>query len=203
MNRARGSAGAAALLFAAALVLLGATPRRVTPAFGAFEPGGDAAFPRVRYADSLLSTNAQCVMSHSKLSVKVRPLYVNCIPVGFCCVFCARDLAASPEKPLREAALALECPVRSGAAAPIDSTTRTWVDFELYYFSSAAARARFLKEPERYTGLVTDPVLLTRFQPSRKSPRVEAKGRLWLFASDSTRVAFLADVDKRSQHPTR
>jgi len=200
MSRARDMALALSAL--AALALIGATPRR-SITFGAFEPGGDAAFPRVRYADSLVSLNAQCVMSHSKLSVKVRPLYVNRTPVGFCCVFCARDMASAPEKPLRDAGLAFSCPVQSGAAAPIDSTTRTWVDFELYYFSSAAARTRFLKEPERYCGPLTDPVLLTRFQPTRRSPRAEAAGRLWLFASDSTRDVFLADVPMRSKHPTR
>lgn len=201
MSRLRRAGLALAALVA--FTLLGATPRRASPTFGTFEPGGDAAFPRVRYADSLVSVNAQCVMSHSKLSVKVRPLYVNRAPIGFCCVFCARDLSSSPEKPLREAGIKFACPVQRGATAAIDSTLRTWVDFELYYFSSPAARTKFLAEPERYTGPVTDPVLLTRFQPTRRSPRAEAAGRLWLFASDSTRTVFLADVALRSKHPTR
>ncbi len=202
MSAARRWLGAAAILSSIALASAG--PRRVTPTFGAFEPGGDAAFPRVRYsADSLLSPNAKCAMSKAKLSIKVRPLYVNRVPVGFCCVFCARDLATSPEQPLRESGLSFRCPVQSGAAAPIDSASRTWVGFELFYFSSPNAKARFLKEPERWTGPLTDPVLLTRFQPERRSPRSEALGRLWMFAGDSSQRVFLADVANWSQHPRR
>ena len=201
MSRPHPSAAAliGALLW---MLALAAGSGRVTPPFGQLEPGDDAEFPRVRYSDSLLSANTRCVMSHNRLSVKVRPIHVNGTAVGFCCAFCGRDLAASPEGPLREAGLVLTCPVKAGAPAPIDSTTRTWVNFELYYFSSSAARARFLERPERYVGMVTDPVSLSRFGPSRRSPRTEAKGRWWFFASDSTRAVFLADQDHRSQYPT-
>ena len=202
MSRPRPSA---AVLIGALLCVLApaAGAGRVTPVFGQFEPGDGAEFPRVRYSDSLLSVNTRCVMSHNRLSVKVRPIHVNRTAVGFCCAFCGRELAASPEGPLREAGLVLTCPVKAGAPAPIDSTTRTWVNFELYYFSSLAARARFLERPERYVGAVTDPVSLTRFEPSRRSPRTEAKGRWWFFATDSSRAVFLADVERRSQYPTR
>lgn len=44
----------------------------------------DSAHPRLRYADSLTSLNDRCAVSHAKLNPKVRPVYVNGQPIGFC-----------------------------------------------------------------------------------------------------------------------
>jgi len=44
----------------------------------------DPDFPRVRYADSLLSANDRCIVSQAKLNPKMAPLYVNGVPIGFC-----------------------------------------------------------------------------------------------------------------------
>jgi len=49
-----------------------------------FVAGPDSLHPRLKFADSLVSVNHRCVVSGSKLNPKVRPVYVNGVPIGFC-----------------------------------------------------------------------------------------------------------------------
>ncbi len=82
---------------------MGATMRlRVLRAFGAaavmlgmllcvggswaqhYVPTTDPAFPRLKFADSLLSPNDRCLVTHRKLNPRVRPVYVNGVPMAFC-----------------------------------------------------------------------------------------------------------------------
>jgi YHS domain-containing protein len=63
----------------------------------------------------------------------------------------------------------------------------------MYYFSTPGAKRKFLADPLRHCGLLTDPVSRERFQPAKDSPREDHAGRPYFFASDSTRAAFLAD----------
>jgi len=44
----------------------------------------DPDFPKIRYADSLVSANDRCIVSQAKLNPKMAPLYVNGVPIGFC-----------------------------------------------------------------------------------------------------------------------
>ena len=44
----------------------------------------DPDYPRLKYADSLVSANDRCIVSQAKLNPKVAPLYVNGVPIGFC-----------------------------------------------------------------------------------------------------------------------
>ena len=44
----------------------------------------DPGFPRLKYADSLVSANDRCIVSLAKLNPKMAPLYVNGVPIGFC-----------------------------------------------------------------------------------------------------------------------
>jgi hypothetical protein len=67
---------AAALLLACALIG-GASAQR-------YVPMKDPDFPRLKYADSLLSANDRCIVSQAKLNPKMAPLYVNGVPIGFC-----------------------------------------------------------------------------------------------------------------------
>ena len=64
------------VLAALALPLAGRTQRYV--------PTTDPNHPRLRYADSLDSVNDRCAVRKNKLNPKVRPVYVNRQPVGFC-----------------------------------------------------------------------------------------------------------------------
>lgn len=44
----------------------------------------EPAFPRLKYADSLVSANDRCIVSRAKLNPKMSPIYVNGVPIGFC-----------------------------------------------------------------------------------------------------------------------
>ena len=46
--------------------------------------GADSLHPRLRFTDSLMSANDRCIVSLKKLNPKVRPVYVNGVPMGFC-----------------------------------------------------------------------------------------------------------------------
>ena len=66
----------AMLLFAACLP--------VTARAQHFVAGSDSTFPRIRYADSLVSVNDRCLVTQRKLNTKMPPVYVNGVPMGFC-----------------------------------------------------------------------------------------------------------------------
>ena len=46
--------------------------------------GSDSAFPRIRYADSLDSANDRCIVAKNRLNTRIRAVYVNQKPIGFC-----------------------------------------------------------------------------------------------------------------------
>jgi hypothetical protein len=47
-------------------------------------PGANPAFPRLKYADSLISLNDRCMVRGSPLNPRIRPVYISGQPVGFC-----------------------------------------------------------------------------------------------------------------------
>jgi hypothetical protein len=47
-------------------------------------PALDAERPRIKFVDSLTSLNDRCMVRKVKLNPRVRPIYVNWQPVGFC-----------------------------------------------------------------------------------------------------------------------
>jgi hypothetical protein len=46
--------------------------------------GADSLHPRLVFADSLRSANDRCMVTQKKLNPRVRPVYVNGVPMGFC-----------------------------------------------------------------------------------------------------------------------
>jgi hypothetical protein len=74
--------GSALALFGSVILGLAA----LSPAGEAqrYVPGSDADHPRVKYADSLISINDRCAVRKTKLAPRMRPVYVNHEPVGFC-----------------------------------------------------------------------------------------------------------------------
>lgn len=44
----------------------------------------DPEFPRIQYADSMVSVNDRCIVRLRKLSPKIQAIYVNGRPIGFC-----------------------------------------------------------------------------------------------------------------------
>ncbi len=47
-------------------------------------PTADPEHPRIKYADSLVSVNDRCIVRMNSLNPKMRPMYVNRLPIGFC-----------------------------------------------------------------------------------------------------------------------
>ena len=68
---------AVGLLLVAALLARSVSAQR-------YVPSEHPEFPKIKYADSLESVNDRCVVRQSKLNLKVRPVYVNWRPIGFC-----------------------------------------------------------------------------------------------------------------------
>jgi hypothetical protein len=64
---------------ALALVVLASAP-----AVPRFVAGPDSAHPRLLFADSLVSVNDRCIVAGNKLNPRIRPVYVNRRPIGFC-----------------------------------------------------------------------------------------------------------------------
>lgn len=108
---------------------------------------------------------------------------------------CPGIFVQGPESHLLRHQLAFHCPVHPSSAAILDSTLRVMVNHDIYYFSSAAARRAFEKNPLRYAHTLTDPVTKARFAPTGRSPRTTYHGRRYYFATTDTRAEFLARPD--------
>jgi YHS domain-containing protein len=84
----------------------------------------------------------------------------------------------------------LPCAVYPTRKAQLIPALRARVNHEIFYFSGAEARSKFMKDPARYCGYVTDPISTRRFRPTAKSPRFEFDGHPYFFQSDSTMKKF-------------
>ena len=71
---------ASALLLSVAALLLTPTPGAAQH----YVATADSLHPRIKYADSLVSANDRCMVAQQKLNLRVRPVYVNGVPMGFC-----------------------------------------------------------------------------------------------------------------------
>jgi hypothetical protein len=85
MAAMRGRVEAWALALAIALSACGGRPAELVPPIGTIEAvDPDSAFPRLKFADGLVSINERCPVTKRKLSVHFPPVYVNGQPIGFC-----------------------------------------------------------------------------------------------------------------------
>ena len=107
-----------------------------------------------------------------------------------------------PEVYLRQLGVKLPCPVHPEASAVLGADTRTWVNHEIYFFSSAEAKRAFEQRPLKYCGTLTDPVTLVRFTPSKAAPRFDYGGHPFFFTNAASLAAFKADP-ARYAVPTR
>jgi len=79
MRPMRGTPFLVVTLLCAGLVLVALTARAQR-----YVPTADPQHPRLKFADSLVSPNDRCLVSQDKLNPRVRPVYVNGVPMGFC-----------------------------------------------------------------------------------------------------------------------
>jgi len=88
--------------------------------------------------------------------------------------------------------VSLRDPVYPAYVASYDPKLRVFVNQETYFFSSNDTKKRFLSDPVRYSGPLTDPVTQKRFRPTPRSPRAKYQDRLFYFESPVTQRQFAA-----------
>ena len=76
--------------------------------------------------------------------------------------------------------------------ASYDPKLRVFVNQEAYFFSGKDTKRRFLADPARYSGPLTDPVTQKRFRPTARSPHTKYEDRLFYFESPTTERQFAA-----------
>ncbi len=84
-------------------------------------------------------------------------------------------------------------PVDPAKLGSLEPTLQFRVNGEVYRFSSERTMRLFMKSPQRWCGVVRDPVTGRRFQPSASSPEAYWVGGPYYFESDSTKALFVAD----------
>lgn len=106
-----------------------------------------------------------------------------------------------PDKYLNIQELHFNCPVEPKKQALLMPAMRERVNQEFYFFSGAEARDKFLHDPVKYVGTVTDPVSQVRFEPDEESPKLVFEGRRFFFSADSTREQFLKSPESYWERP--
>jgi len=153
-------------------------------------PPGSGEHTRVRFADSLLSINDMCLVSHRALDILHQPIYVNLRPVAFCCAPCPGKFDRHPARYLAALGQPIPCVVHPYKPAVIDSASAVFLNHDVFFFSDSSARATFLADPLHYATRLTDPVTLARFAPSARSPHLVYHDRAYYFADSSTYQQF-------------
>ena len=86
--------------------------------------------------------------------------------------------------------LRVPCIVDPTRVARIESESAVRLNWELFFFCDDEARSRFVRDPLRWCGALTDPVTLRRFVPEATSPRAEHDGTVYYFTSVENRNVF-------------
>ena len=88
---------------------------------------------------------------------------------------------------------ALWDPVDPARLGSLEPELQYRVNGEVYRFASVRTLRQFVKTPERWCGLVRDPVTGCRFRPTPRSPEAYWIGGPYFFESDSTKARFIDD----------
>ena len=86
--------------------------------------------------------------------------------------------------------MTLRDPLYPDRVASYDPRLRVFVNQEAYFFSRKDAMKRFLSDPLRYSGPLTDPISQKRFQPTSRSPKTKYNDRTYYFESTLTQRQF-------------
>ncbi len=89
----------------------------------------------------------------------------------------------------------LACAVDPRQPAKLDAQHCVQINDETFFVAASVAKTRLLSAPLAYCGRLTDPVTQLRFTPTKRSPRLEWKGKPYYFSSDSTRALFASTPD--------
>jgi YHS domain-containing protein len=88
---------------------------------------------------------------------------------------------------------ALWDPVDPRQLGSLDASLEYRVNGEVYRFGSQRTLKKFVHTPERWCGLVRDPITGRPFKPSAHSPEAYWVGGPYFFESDSTKQQFIDD----------
>ncbi len=81
-------------------------------------------------------------------------------------------------------------PVDPRRTASYDPKLRVFLNQEAYFFAGIDTKKRFLADPLRYSGLLTDPISQTRFKATPFSPKTTYKDHTFYFESKLTQRQF-------------
>ena len=97
--------------------------------------------------------------------------------------------------------LRVPCIVDPTRVARIEREFTVRLNWESFFFCDDDARARFLSDPLRWCGALTDPVTLQRFVPEASSPRAEYDENTYYFAIAENHDLFTTDPTKYVKIP--
>ena len=81
-------------------------------------------------------------------------------------------------------------PVAPNRVASYDPKLRVFLNQEAYFFAGNDTKKRFLDDPLRFSGPLTDPVSQKRFTATPFSPKAKFKDRTFYFESALTQRQF-------------
>ena len=102
---------------------------------------------------------------------------------------------------MNQDSLRVPCVVDPTRVARIDSASAIVLNWEVYFFCDDEARERFVRDPLRWCGALTDPVTLQRFVPENTSPQVRHEETVYYFASADSREVFASDPARYATVP--
>ncbi len=102
---------------------------------------------------------------------------------------------------MNQDSLRVPCIVDPTRIARIDGASAILMNWEVFFFCDEEARGRFVRDPLRWCGALTDPVTLQRFVPEDASPRLRHTERVYYFASVDSREAFASDPARYATVP--
>ena len=145
-----------------------------------------------------MSINDRCPVKHGPLNKTIRPSYVNRQTVGYCCHGCPPIFTEDPAPYLQYLKITVPDPVDPRRVASYDSKLRLFLNQETYFFAGQDTKKKFLADPLRYAGTLTDPVSQKPFTATRFSPHMKFKDRTYYFESDLTERQFAVSPQKYS-----
>ena len=86
--------------------------------------------------------------------------------------------------------IAVRDPIDPRRVASYDPKLRVFLNQEAYFFAGSDTRKRFLADPLRYSGPLTDPVSQKRFKANAHSPKAKFKDKTFYFESTLTQRQF-------------
>ena len=104
-----------------------------------------------------------------------------------------------PEQYLAALGIDVPCAILPDSGGVLDVSHRSFVNWEVYFFSSLEAKERFDHNPTRFCGLVTDPVTMSGLRPTASSARADHNGRPYFFADASNLAMFSKSPDSFAQ----